>query len=248
MVLVLNVFVVGVVRDQDDTGRNVKRFVKWIGYVLAVLLLSVAGYFAAAQLINLMPVNSNWSPSEGGVDAYIASNGVHTDFVLPVTSASIDWRERIPLRHFSAPGVDINYIVLGWGDRDFYINTPRWEDLKAGTALRAGLGINPSVVHVTYIRELGQLRDVRPLPLSVAEYERLRDYLLDSFKYQDGAVMPLAGFSYGARDAFFEARGSYNLFRTCNEWTGAGLRAAGVRTGLWTPFHWNVIRHFETRR
>lgn len=223
-----------------------KRVVSSIGYLVAACLLCVAGYLLAAQLINVMPVNSDWAPSEDGIDAYIASNGVHTDFVLPVRSPLIDWREQIPLEHFSDPGSDVNYIALGWGDREFYLNTPRWEDLRAGTAVRAVLGVNPSVMHVTYLQRVQQLREVRPLRLSASEYQRLLGFLLDSFDYQDGAVVPV-GFSYGARDAFFQARGSYNLIRTCNDWTGAGLRQAGVKTGLWTPFHWNVMNHLNAR-
>jgi uncharacterized protein (TIGR02117 family) len=43
------------------------------------------------------------------------------------------------------------------------------------------------------------------------------------------------GKSYGSDDAFFEANGYFNALLGCNTWTAAALRAAGVKTGWWTP-------------
>ena len=50
-----------------------------------------------------------------------------------------------------------------------------------------------------------------------------------------GRTIPVAGRGYSDDDAFYEAVGGYSFIFTCNEWTGRALRAAGVRTGLWTP-------------
>jgi hypothetical protein len=40
---------------------------------------------------------------------------------------------------------------------------------------------------------------------------------------------------------FYEANGPYSAFYTCNSWTGEALRAAGVKTGLWTPLSQSVM-------
>jgi hypothetical protein len=56
--------------------------------------------------------------------------------------------------------------------------------------------------------------------------------------------MPLLGRGYGPADVFYEARGPYNVFFTCNEWTGAALRAAGIRMGRWTPLSQSVTARF----
>jgi hypothetical protein len=45
----------------------------------------------------------------------------------------------------------------------------------------------------------------------------------------------ISGAHYGHNDAFFQANGHYSLLQTCNTWTGAGLRAAGVKVSRWTP-------------
>ena len=49
---------------------------------------------------------------------------------------------------------------------------------------------------------------------------------------------PAAGFT--DTDRFFEARGRFRIFRTCNTWISRILRAAGLRFGIWTPTRYAV--------
>jgi uncharacterized protein (TIGR02117 family) len=71
--------------------------------------------------------------------------------------------------------------------------------------------------------------------LTPDQHRRLVAFLAGSFQLRDGRTMPLLGRGYGASDVFYESRVPYNFRRTCNEWTGEALRAAGVRMGAWTP-------------
>jgi Protein of unknown function (DUF2459) len=50
-----------------------------------------------------------------------------------------------------------------------------------------------------------------------------------------GRFLLIEGGAYGTDDAFYYAHGSYHAFNTCNCWVGRGLKAAGVRTGWFTP-------------
>ena len=52
----------------------------------------------------------------------------------------------------------------------------------------------------------------------------------------DDQIVPIPGYAYTNRDAFYQARGHYHVFNTCNTWTGRALRKAGAKMGLWTPF------------
>src|SRR5438128_2061596 len=55
-------------------------------------------------------------------------------------------------------------------------------------------------------------------------------------------VMPKG---YTAADTFYEGDGSFSMFFNCNAWTGAALRAGGVRMGLWTPFEQSVMSRLD---
>ena len=71
------------------------------------------------------------------VTIYMKSDGIHTDFVLPVENELKNWDKTF---HFdNAKNVDstFKYISIGWGDQGFFLNTPQWSDLTFSTAFNA---------------------------------------------------------------------------------------------------------------
>lgn len=158
----------------------------------------------------------------------------------------MDWRPVAPAKHIRDPSRAGNYLAFGYGNREFYLNTPAWKDLTARRALGAAFGNGPSLIHAYHERDPQSDQDRRPVVLSRDQYRRLSAFILASFdRDKTGRTIPLIGRGYGADDVFYEARGGYNLFYTCNEWTGSALRAAGVRIGLWTPFSQSVMARFR---
>jgi uncharacterized protein (TIGR02117 family) len=158
----------------------------------------------------------------------------------------MDWRPIAPASHLRDPARAGDYLAFGYGNRAFYLNTPEWKDLTARRALDAAFGSGPTLMHVYHEREAGPDNDRRPILLSREQYRRLSAFILSSFdRDTSGGTKPLIGRGYGADDVFYEARGRYNLFYTCNEWTGSALRTAGVKIGLWTPFSVSVMARFR---
>lgn len=222
----------------------------WLRALLIIVLAPLAcalTYGAVACLLLLWPVKA--APVSGApqVDAWVLSNGIHTDLVLPMHGHGIDWRRVFGPQHALAPPADAQYIAIGWGDREIYLHTPAWTDLTAGRALRAALGRNGALLHVSHLRAADLSHGtVHRLPLSQAQYARLAAYVMASLP--QGMARPVPGARYAGNDAFYEATGSANLFRTCNNWTGEGLRAAGVTVGRWTPFDFTVTAYLEAVR
>lgn len=206
------------------------RGLRWIG---RVLLAVVIGYAAAALAGGAIPANNGWVQAGQGVRIYVADNGVHTDLVLPAT----DFADLLEPDALGDPAAaSLSHVMLGWGNRDFYLNTPTWADVNPLTVLAAMAGRGETVVHVHHVEEPRAGPDVRALVLRPDEYARLVAYLRGSFA--GGAAVR----GYGPGDAFYPATGGYSAVRTCNEWTGRGLRAAGVRMGVWTPFTFGVMQ------
>ena len=101
-------------------------------------------------------------------------------------------------------------------------------------------------MHVSYISYPKYLSDVYSLMLTPEQYRQLTKYILSSLKFtEDGGLSWIPGSAYGSRDAFYEAQGNYTLITTCNHWTGRALEATGVKTGIWTPFSFNVTTHLQ---
>ena len=225
----------------------------WLRRLIVVLLLPVALmllYLGVACALMLWPAGHDAAQAQAPaeIEAWVLSNGVHTDLVFPLRSHGVDWTQLFAPAHLRprAAAPDAQYIAIGWGDRDIYLYTPTWSDLTAGRALRAALGLNGALLHVTYLRRTDLAEHAHRLPLSAAQFEALHAYVLASMP--QGRATPVPGAHYADNDAFYQANGSPHVLRTCNNWTGDGLRQAGVPVSRWTPFDFNVTWHLEAGR
>ena len=212
---------------------------------LAVLLLPFA-YLLAALVGSAIPANADWREPREGVTIYVADNGIHTGLILPAANSIHDWRPLVKATHLRDPRYAAGgWLEFGWGDRDFYLNTPTWSDFNLATALHAAIGGVGTLIHVDHLSEPEPGPSIRRLTLTPEQYRRLTLHILASFDRDlDGRATPVGG--YGLNDVFYPARGRYSAIRTCNSWAGGALKAAGVRVGRWTPFSAMVIAWMPT--
>jgi uncharacterized protein (TIGR02117 family) len=223
-----------------------RRTLKASGIAVLVLLALLVLYFAAALVGALIPANSEWREPKDGVRIFLRTNGVHTWIMVPTVRPEMDWRPWVPAAHIADPRYAGNYLAFGYGNRDFYLNTPTWWDLRPRTALAAAFGGGPALVHAEYEHDPRRDEWHRPLTISSEEYRRLAAFIRASFvRDADGRTRPVLGRGYGRADIFYEAGGRYDMFRTCNEWTGEALRSAGIRTGIWTPLERSIMWRLE---
>ena len=218
----------------------------WPRKLILLLLLPLALmllYLGVACALMFWPAKSDATHAPVEVEAWVLSNGIHTDLVFPLRGHGVDWTQLFAPSHLRprAAAPDAQYIGIGWGDRDIYLYTPSWSDLKAGHALRAAMGRNGALLHVTYLRRADLAEHAHRLPLSAAQYQALHAHVLASMP--QGRALPVAGAHYADNDAFYQALGRPHVFRTCNNWTGDALRQAGVTVSRWTPFDFNVTWH-----
>jgi uncharacterized protein (TIGR02117 family) len=220
--------------------------------VAAAVLVPPLAYLLAALLLGLLPVNRDWTPTPpeaGGFTVYLRTNGVHAELVLPA-AAPYDWRAELPpaevvdaARRARSPALE--WIAFGWGDRDFFIRTRTWADLRVGTAASALLGLGPSAMYVEYLARPQDYRGQR-VDVSPAQYARLVAGLRAGFA-RDAAGRPrrIDDPGYFDTDAFYEGTGRYTAWLTCNEWVRRVLAAAGVRTAAWAPFEAALFWHLR---
>lgn len=217
--------------------RNAR--VPWlVARILAALGVVLGGYLLAALVGGAMPANRGWHQADRGVTVWVESNGIHTGLVMPKQAAGVDWRPLTRPRDLRDPrygGWD--YVAIGWGERGFYLGTPTWREFSPRVAMRAVTGSDETLMHVEHVP--GPAPDARPIVLTPDEYRRLAGFVAGSFR-PGGQAYP----GYGRADAFYDARGRYDAVRTCNHWTGAALRHAGVRVGRWTPLPITVMWWF----
>ncbi len=210
-----------------------------LGFIVALLL----SYSVTALVLGAIPANLSWREAEQGVTIYLRTNGVHTWIMMPKINRYMDWRPYAPGEHLRDPRYGRgDHVAIGYGDREFYLNTPTWGDLTPGRAFHAAFGNGPPLLHVEHDHRPRPDEWQRPITISPDEYRRLAFYIRARFKRDaNGRTIPVIGRGYHDWDMFYEANGGYSFVLTCNEWTGRALRAAGIRTGRWTPFAQSIM-------
>lgn len=207
---------------------------KWslrLSGVLGAMCLLVLGYFLAGLIGGAIPAGTGEPPPARGIRIYVEDNGIHTGIVLPKHAAGQSFDDLVRADDLADPRhAGHGWLSIGWGERAFYLGTPSWADVKPATILAAAIGSDAVVMHVGHLSEPVGEAGVYPVTLSPDQYRRLVAFIRASF----GKGQPVHG--YGPSDAFYVARGRYSAVDTCNAWTGAALRAAGVPMGAWTPF------------
>ena len=211
--------------------------------LLIALVAVPVTYFGLALILGAIPANVAWQEPARGVQLYVRTNGVHTWILMPKVTPIMDWRPYAPPAHLRDPGYGRgDYIAVGYGNREFYLNTPTWADLTVRNAFHAGFGGGPTLLHVEHDYRPVASEYTRPLRVTPEQYRRLVDFIRARFRLDArGRVIPLLGRGYNDWDMFYEANGGYSFVFTCNEWTGRALRSAGVRIGLWTPFSQSIM-------
>lgn len=182
--------------------------------------------------------------TDGEMYIYVRSNGIHTELCLPTENQEIDWRTDFPKADFDA-NISTEFIVFGWGDKGFYVNTPRWEDLTVSTAGSALLVPTPTAMHVAYEPEPIENEQCVKVYVTKSQYKKIRAYVRESFRTNQGKMQIIPGKGYGINDNFYEAKHSYHLFRTCNSWTSNALKEANIRTSILAVFPHGVMRHLR---
>ncbi|HEX8513328.1 MAG TPA: TIGR02117 family protein [Allosphingosinicella sp.] len=209
------------------------------GALLAVPLL----YFLAALVLGAVPANRGRVEPKEGVTIFVRTNGVHTWILVPKVTPEMDWRPLVPGGHLKdARWGRGNHVALGYGNRTFYLETPTWGDLTMKNAFLAAFGQGRTLMHADHDHDPQSSEDTRKIVLRPAEYRRLVEFARASFQVDaQGRTIPVLGGGYGASDMFYEAVGPYSAVYTCNSWTGAALRHAGVKTGVWTPLSQSIM-------
>lgn len=210
-----------------------------IGIVLLYFLVeSILSRIPASQAVHNLPKN---------IKVYVLSNDVHTDLVFPIRQQQMDWPTLFPLSNNLGQDTSFQYIAIGWGDKGFYLNTPEWKDLKVSTAVVAATGMGETALHVTYHKDMKLSELCYEYMIDSLQYQALIDYVQASLDRDaaGNAIVIQTKAQYGQDDAFYEAKGAYSMFHSCNTWTNTALKKADMPAGLWAAFDKGILSHYK---
>lgn len=191
-----------------------------------------------------------WSPTRtdpqapGGAPVWVFDHGWHAGVV--VERAALETHAGPIGLGWLADFPDADWFEVGWGDRGFYYEAGGLADVTVPLAAKALLWPTDSVLHVA----TGQgdpewvFAGSRPVRFSLDDATQSR--LIAALEAGSAGGAPLGPGLYGT-SLFYEGKGRYHLFHTCNDWVAGVLRVAGigVSRGLSThsgPLVWELTR------
>lgn len=202
------------------------------------ILLIPVSYLLVSLVLSWITVDQIHSASDLNQSIFLSTNGVHLDIVLPKNAIEDELLSGLKL------DVHDQYLSFGWGDENFYLNTPTWSDLTFANAFNAVFLKSTSLMHVT--RYSNKRRDWVEVKLSHEKFQKLNQYILNTFKTdQQGQKMRLSHQGYTTRDDFYKAKGSYSFFKTCNSWVNTGFKQSGLKSCVWTPFDFGLLDKYR---
>jgi uncharacterized protein (TIGR02117 family) len=173
--------------------------------------------------------------------------GIHTNIIVPVKNEAFNWHQYLSLKELNSGfGRNYEYLSFSWGDRSFYTETPTLAEFKLSNALDALLIPGASVMYVQGITNLSQNTSIKCVKVNRQDYLNLVNYVQNSFQVDSHKKAIFAVNGYNANSTFYDAKGTYSVFRTCNVWTGEALRAADLNTPVWTALAPAIMWHLSS--
>ena len=225
-------------KRQKEIIKTSLKFLKNIFFAAAAGIVLYMGIAVLFSYLPTHPPQQNCLPKH---EIFVASNGIHLDIILPVKNVKPELIQKLDV----LPGT--LFIAFGWGDKEFYIKTPEWSDLTFTVAFRALFLKSETAMHVTYLP--WSLPSWKKISLCSRQLERLNGYIDRSFQKNNlGYFKKMEFDGYSRFDSFYDAEGSFSLFKTCNVWVNIALKEIEVKTSVWSPFDFGILYHIKNAK
>jgi uncharacterized protein (TIGR02117 family) len=214
--------------------KIVKKIFKWLFYFLLIPIT----YLIVSLILTSITIDRKVDNTVSDKSIYLSTNGVHLDIVVPKNN--LDSSLLSGIKHKQTD----NYLSFGWGDENFYINTPTWGDLTFKDAFRAMFLKSTTLMHVT--RYTQKRSDWIEIKVDDSELRKLNYFLLNTFETnEEGMKIILENKGYSSIDDFYKSKGSYSCLKTCNSWVNTGFKESGLKSCLWTPFDFGLMNKYD---
>lgn len=214
--------------------KILKKILKWFLYFLVIPVV----YLLVSLILTEITIDRKDTSTISYSSIFLNTNGVHLNITLSKKDIESDLLKDLIYLETE------NYISFGWGDENFYINTPTWNDMTFSNAFKAMFFKSSTLMHVTRYKQ--KQNDWVKIEINESELQKLNKYILNTFKKDEkGNKIILKDKGYSKIDDFYKAKGSYSCFKTCNSWINSGFKESELKSCYWTPFEFGLIKKYR---
>jgi len=227
----------------------IKKSFRFLIFTSLFFISCILIYLTCAFIFSRITIEGN-KEKNSIHSVFLMKSGIHVDFLLPISNEFKDWQEEFPISNTRSKDSTYKKIAIGWGSKDFYMNTPTWDDLTLKIFLISNFGLGSSAIQVKYYTDtLPKDSKITPLKLSNNQYKKLVKHIETSLKRSktnnSSLILPKNPKVLTENNSFYDAKQTYSLLLTCNTWINNGLKASGQKACLWTPDAGGIFYQYE---
>jgi uncharacterized protein (TIGR02117 family) len=214
---------------------KIKSLIKYILWFITPIFL----YVLLSFVLIFFPSQKNCTDKEKTI--FIYQSTAHTEILIPLPYFGQKYQKSFPqLIKNNTNG----YLAFSYGDKEFMMQVPTWDKIKLDVALKSLFTNTPALLRVGYYWGIKEEECIK-IKLSQKCLEQLNQSILNSFVTKDKHFQRYFDHYKEPNTFYFKAKKSYNLFHTCNSWTGDRLRDAGLGVPFITPFAQQVTYNLD---
>ncbi len=213
---------------------SIKKLIKYI-----ILILSFPIVYVAISSIEMLFVEKAKLNGENSI--FIYHDLAHTEIILPVSKNHKLYQDKFPNL---LKNKNYGYLAFSYGDRDFFMNVPTWEDINYKIALKSLFLNTPALIRVGHYGGIYKKMCVE-LKLNNKQLKNLNNSIMASFSTKNNHFIRYNDHYKDPNIFYFQAKKSYNIFYTCNSWTSKKLRDSGIISSYLTPLAYQVVYPFK---
>ncbi len=161
----------------------------------------------------------------------------HTELILKARDINKSY-----LRLLSKKGC--RYLSFSYGDRDFMADEGGFDDLNLTLAIKSLFTNDKAVIKVGCYYDF-QRDVVREIGVSSEMLDRLIVSIFQDFAYKNGTLIEENAIKNEPIFSYYQSKIPYNLFHTCNSWTGDKLRDMGLGVSYFTTFGYYLDKSLD---
>ena len=214
--------------------KLIKTVFKWVFYIILIPVI----YLFISLIFSYIEVNKQSLTLKDSKIIYLSTNGIHSDIIIPVENLNDRLKDKLNLASSTT------FCAFGWGEENFYLNTPNWNDLTFKNAFRSLFLKNNTLINTKRYNSFQQ--KWIEVKLSKKELEKINTYIIEYFKINsEGKFIPIKSKMYTTSNVFYKANGRYSCFKTCNSWVNSALKESGLKACFWTPFDFPILEKYQ---
>ena len=206
--------------------------------IICISLAPILLYCIISVFCSIIPVHGSENQDKR-FTIYLQKKEMHLDIILPKENIQMEALEET-LRN-----TNTKYLSFGWGDKSFYTTPVTMSELSFLDLFHIVVLPSSSALHVTQLTQ--KQKNWIPIQVSKNQMEKINALIYNSFEFNNKELILLPGLGYSKNDDFYDAKGNYTCFNTCNSWVNNLLKKSDIKACLWTPYHFGPILMHKTK-